>query len=130
MNKFVGLAIWLSFFVTASHASDRFSECVALSNEMNKYLPQMGSKYARIEGSACLPNGKRTILLYRMTFILSKKELDFSTIANLRKTLPNFWCTSPEQRPLIEKYDIRYTYLDKSSVFIDTIDLKIEDCKN
>jgi hypothetical protein len=130
MNKFVGLAICLSIFVSASHASDRFSECVALSNESNKYLPQMGSKYIRVEGSACLPNGKRTILLYRMTFTLSKQEVDFSTIANLRKTLPKFWCTSPDQRPLIEKYDIRYTYLDKSGVFIDDINVKIEDCKN
>ena len=130
MSKFVGLAICLGIFVTASHASDRFSECVALSTEVNKSLPQMGSKYIRVEGTGCLPNNKRTILWYRMTFILSKQEVDFSTIADLKKTLPKSWCTSPAQRPLIEKYDIRYTYLDKSGVFIDDINLKIEDCKN
>lgn len=130
MTKSLGLAVFLCVFVTASHTSDRFSECVALSTEMNKYLPQYGSKFVKVEGTGCLPNGKRTILLYRMTFTLSKQEVDFSTIANMRKTLPKSWCTSPDQRPLIEKYDIRYTYLDKSGVFIDEINLKIEDCKS
>jgi hypothetical protein len=130
MNKFVGLAICLNIFVTASHASDRFSECVALSSEANKDLPQVVNKYTRLEGSGCLSNGKRTILVYRMTFTHSKQELDLPKMANLRKTLPKSWCTSPDQRPIIERYDIRYTYYDKSGVFMHDINVKIEDCKN
>jgi len=132
MTKFFGLSICLSIFVTASFSLsiDRFSECVALSTENNKYLPKMASKYIRIAGTECLQTANRPIFLYIMTFILSKKEVDFSTIDELKRTLPKSWCTSPEQRRLIERFDIRYKYFDKNGVFIEDINIKIGDCKN
>ena len=131
MAKSLIFSLSFIFLTFTSHAKNAtFSECVAYAAEVNKYFPQMVDKVTRVEGVGCLPDNKRVILMYRMNLTFSKQSGSNYSMSKLKKNFIESWCTSPEQRKLLEAVDIRYNYLDKSGSFIDEIDIKLSDCKN
>lgn len=131
MVKFFAIILLLSLVCfTALAKNATMAECISLTTEVNKSLPQMADKVTMLEGAACLPSGKRVILLYRMRLVVSKKDLPNYSTTKLKNMLIQTWCTSPDQREILEVLDIRYNYLDKLGSFIEEIDVKILDCTN
>lgn len=131
MVKFFVIILLLSLSCVASFAKNAtMSECISFATELNKSLPQMADNVTKVEGAACLPAGKRVILLYRMRLIVSKQDMSNYSTVKLKKMLIQTWCTSPNQRELLEALDIRYNYLDERGAFVDDIDIKVLDCRN
>ena len=108
--------IFLIFFSTHSYAGSLF-ECKALVKETNKNMPMQVNKITKIKSVGCIDGKPPTIQYLNQVDVNASKNL-ITTVKSSRLNQLNFWCTSPEQRAVMNIYNIEYKYTDKSGRYI------------
>ncbi|MGZ8272229.1 MAG: hypothetical protein ACXWT5_13695 [Methylophilus sp.] len=108
--------IFLIFFSTHSYAGSLF-ECKTLVRETNKNMPMQVNKITKIKSVGCFDGKPPTIQYLNQVDVDASKNL-ITTVKSSRLNQLNFWCTSPDQRAVMNRYNIEYKYTDKSGRYI------------
>lgn len=109
-------------FLGASHvwAAGSIGACNEAASQMNANLPMQLDRVTRVLSVLCVGNGSRVTVVYNGE-ITSKKTLGQSDVNLLKQSQVRMWCTNPNQREILNDYDIQNNYFTPDKKFIGKI---------
>jgi hypothetical protein len=130
MNKSLKIAGAIGILATLplAHSASVLSQCATLTSEMNQTYPQRVDKVTTILGALCAPGATRPVLIYRMKLDVAKAEIPSGGLESQRSSQLAGWCSDPRTRPILNVVDVKYSYSDRSGVYVGELAHKVEDC--
>lgn len=123
-----GLFLYCVFASGAALAMP-LQDCNALASELNKMTPMQVDKITLWKTTACLPQGRNVVLTYIYLLDVDKGQVSQTALDSLRPAQLASWCTNPQQRQLINLYDVQYQYSSRDSTFIGKLEYSAKLCK-
>ena len=120
----------VAFSSAAFAANSSLEQCNKLASAMNKQFPMAIDKITIIENTLCIPSNGAVALRYHYTIKVPSNSVTQSDLTlKLREQQLAGWCTSPDQRYLINLFNIEYLYKDQTGAYIGILRYDKSMCK-
>ena len=125
------LFILITIFPSLVLADEEFLFCMDTATNLNKKLPLMVDEVTNWKNTTC-KNGNPIIFQY---FYYLEKPLTPDEQANMPRILRNIftvslkqWCQNPDQKLLLNLFNVEYIYFDKNDKYLGNIEFTQDDC--
>jgi hypothetical protein len=113
----------------ATSLAASLSECNDIVSVYNESLPMVVDKFTTAQNIVCIYGANKPTILYSYELKAPYSKILFKSINENRKKQVATWCSQPNQRMLLEDYNVSYMYKDINGKFITDIKFASNDCK-